>query len=313
MSDQRPAAASGLRIGLVGCGNWGRHILRDLTLLGCRVAVAARSEEARANAAERAATVVPSVGRLPEVDGIVVATPTTTHSQVVEQVLGRGVPLFVEKPLTADSSSADRLLGAAADRLFVMDKWRYHPGVELLGRIARSGELGPVVGLATTRIGWGNPHADVDAVWILAPHDLAIGLEILGRLLPPLAAVADRSHGGAVTGMTALLGARPWHSLEVSSRSPVCSRRVTLRCRDGIAVLTDGYSDHVEIHRQPDPFDTGLQEPERRPISTEPPLLRELRAFIEHLAGGPPPRSSAAEGAAAIATIEHLRLLGGID
>jgi len=34
---------------------------------------------------------------------------------------------------------------------------------------------------------------------------------------------------------------------------------------------------------------------ERRPISGEMPLLAELRAFVEHLRGGPPPRSSAAD------------------
>jgi predicted dehydrogenase len=45
------------------------------------------------------------------------------------------------------------------------------------------------------------------------------------------------------------------------------------------------------------------------PISTEMPLLRELRAFVDHLAGGPPPRSSAADGVAVVETIEALRRL----
>ena len=32
------------RVALVGCGRWGRHILRDLIALGCEVPVVARSE-----------------------------------------------------------------------------------------------------------------------------------------------------------------------------------------------------------------------------------------------------------------------------
>ena len=47
-------------------------------------------------------------------------------------------------------------------------------------------------------------------------------------------------------------------------------------------------------------------------MSPELPLLRELRAFLDHLDGGPPPRSSAAEGAAIVRTISELRLLAGL-
>ena len=161
-----------------------------------------------------------------------------------------------------------------------------------------------MLGLLTTRIGWGNPHDDVDATWVLAPHDLSIALEILGELPEPRAAVAD-SAGGGVELLVGLLGERPWHALEVSARSPERRREVTLVCEQGVALLADGYSDHVLVRRD------GTAEPERREISTELPLLRELRAFVEHLDGGPPPRSSAAEGALVVRRIAELRALAG--
>jgi predicted dehydrogenase len=291
-------------IGLVGCGAWGKHILRDLVSLGCEVAVVARSEARRANAGDGgAARVVGSIGELPPVDGIVVATSTATHAAVVDEVLERRVPVFVEKPLTDDPSAADRLAAAAPGRLFVMDKWRYHPGVELLAGIARTRELGRVIGLRTTRIGWGNPH-DVDPIWMLAPHDLAIALEILGALPEPRSAVADSSDGSA-SGLVAVLGETPWQALEVSARAIERRREIALVCEEGVAFLPDGYSDHVLIA-------TTTPEPELRPISTELPLLRELRAFVEHLRGGPPPRSSAAEGAAVVRVISELRSLAGL-
>ena len=276
-----------MKVGLVGCGKWGKHILRDLTDLGCEVPVVTSSGR---------------VADLVGVDGIVVATPTTTHAEITEQALELGVPVFVEKPLTDDPDEAERLAEAAPDRVFVMDKWRYHPGVELLAEIARSGELGRVVGLRTTRIGWGNPH-DVDAVWILAPHDLAIALEIFGSVPSAKSAVA-MSLDGEAEGLVGLLGDSPWHALEVSARSVDRRREVTLVCEEGVAVLPDGYSDHVVVA-------TG-DEPEQRPISTELPLLRELRAFVEHLDGGPPPRSSAREGAEIVRTIAELRRFAGL-
>jgi predicted dehydrogenase len=300
------------RIGLVGCGAWGRHILRDLLALGCEVTVVARSERTKATAESgNAACVVSTVAELATVAGIVVATPTSTHAGVIEELLPLGVPIFVEKPLTDDPDAAERLAAIAPDRLFVMDKWRYHPGVELLGEIARNGELGEVVGLRTTRVGWGNPHEDVDAIWILAPHDLSIALEILGGLPAARAALADSTNGVA-TGLIGVLGEAPWFALEVSSRAIERRRELRLVCSEGVAVLPDGYSEVVRIARAADPRDTTPPDLDARPISAELPLLRELHAFVEHVNGGPPPRSSAADGAAVVRALAELRALAGL-
>jgi predicted dehydrogenase len=299
------------RIVLVGCGRWGGHILRDLLALGCDVPVVARSDESRARAREHGATeIVAHLDELRPVDAVVVATPTTTHAAVLDELLPLGVPVYVEKPLTDDPESARRLADAAPDRLFVMDKWRHHDGIRALATIARSQELGPVTGLRTTRVGWGNPHGDVDGVWMLAPHDLSIVLEVLGSIPEPRAAVAEHA-GGLVTGLVGLLDGDPWAVVDVSIAHGIRRREVRLVCRDGAAVLPDAYSDHVLVTRGELQLDVTRVD-ERRPISTELPLQRELRAFVDHLAGGPPPHSSAADGAAVVETIGRLRELAGL-
>lgn len=295
----------GMPVALVGCGRWGQHILRDLIDLGCAVVVADPSDAARAHAAAAGAAVTRDAQELPAVAGLVIATPTATHAAVLETLLPRGVPIFCEKPLTADGRSAAALAAGAGERLFVMDKWRYHPGVELLRDLARSGALGPVRGLRTTRVGWDNQHLDVDAIWILAPHDLSIAHEILGELPTPRTAVGERINGCAV-GLLAVLGGDPWLTIDVSVAPGERRREVRLSCRDGVAVLPDAYSDHVEILRP-------HAAPERCPLSSEMPLRRELRAFLAHLDGGPPPKASAADGAAIVHTLERLRGMAGLD
>lgn len=295
-------------VGLVGCGRWGVHILRDLRTLGCEVCVVGRSDATIARArAGGAAAVVADLDDLGAIDGLVVATSTSSHAEVLERALQFGVPTFVEKPLCTDAADAERFAALAPGRLFVMDKWRYHPGVLALAAIASDGLLGGVLGLHTARLGWGTSHDDVDAVWVLAPHDLAIAREVLGFFPQPRAAVGSRDAYGRVVLNGLLEASGVWHTLEVSACWPEHVRRVELHCEQGVAALAGGQDDYVSVFRAP----AGPEE-ERIPAPGELPLLAELREFVEHLRGGPPPRSSAAEGAAVVAILARLRQLAGL-
>lgn len=289
-------------VGLVGCGLWGVNVLRDLRALACDVRVVACSDESVARAKAGAATsVVGTIGELGSVAGIVVVTPIATHAAVLEEALTRDVPVFVEKPLCDDVAHATRLAALAPDRLFVMDKWRYHPGVRALKEIAHARSLGHVHGLRTVRIQSGNRHRE-DAVWVLAPHDLAIALEVLGEVPRPIAARGQWVDGQLVTLHALLETAQAWLAMDISDRAPETERRIELHCDDGRAVLAGGWDEHVLVHH-------ARGSTERIETPGELPLLAELRAFVEFLRGGPPPRSSAAEGAATVEAIGALRAL----
>jgi predicted dehydrogenase len=294
-----------MHIGLVGCGRWGKHILRDLRTLGADVTVVARSAASRQRAGEGgAAGIVPSIGDLPSVDGVVIAATTSAHAEVIEEALELAGPIFVEKPMCTDPNRADTLAAAAPERLFVMDKWRYHPGVIRIADVAHRKELGEVRGLRTVRVAWGAAHDDSDTVWHLAPHDLSVALEILGEVPRPNHAVGQ-VQDGKVRVLHGLLSVNEiWHAVEVSERSPRSERRVELHCDDGVAILASGWDQHISLHRTD-------ETTERIETPGELPLLAELRAFTEHLRGGPAPRSSAAEGAAIVRVIADLRTLIG--
>jgi predicted dehydrogenase len=291
-------------IGQVGCGEWGRLVLRDLVALGAKVHVVARSDKSRRNAAA-AASVVGTIAELPDVAGIVVVVPTLVAPGVLTEALARGVPVFTEKPLSADPASALELARLGAGRLFVMDKWRYLPAVRYLAGLARSGELGAPVGLHCRRLGPVNPRRDVDPVLVLAPHDLAIAREVFGFIPTATAAVGHRDEMG-VGGLTALLGSSPWLTIEVSGRHPQSFREFHLHLEHGSALLEGHDLEHVQVFSAA----TG----DWRTVATpgEAPLLAELRAFLLHLDGGPPPLTSAAEAAESVVILDEVRRLAGV-
>lgn len=140
---------------------------------------------------------------------------------------------------------------------------------------------------------------------MLAPHDLAISYEIFGEFGQPESAVAQWQNGDAVYLSGVLRGDGWWQTLEVSGRAAESKRAVELFCADGVAVLGGGWDEHVTVYRD----DAGCVREERIETPGELPLLAELRAFVEHLRGAPPPRSSAAEGAAIVSAIAELRAL----
>jgi predicted dehydrogenase len=301
------------RIGLIGCGHWGKNILRDLVSLNCQVTVVARTNETKKTAKEGGANkIVNSISQLEKLDGYVVATPSTTHAKVINKLLDLfpNTPIYTEKPMTTDLNDAKSIYQKAPNHVFVMDKWRYHPGILELAKIAKSKELGEMVGLKLTRVGWGNPHDDIDTIWHLIPHEISISLEIIGNIPTPTHATADIVRGEPF-GLIGNLGVKPWVNIQVSGRSLNRRREFTLYCQDGIASLQGGYDSYISIIKSKD-LDRKEPPTEKRPISEELPLIRELKTFIDFINGGPPPKSSAKEGAQIVETITKLRQLAGI-
>jgi predicted dehydrogenase len=193
-----------------------------------------------------------------------------------------------------------------------MHKWRYHPGIEALRDIARSQELGPVVSIRTFRLGWANPHSDVDASWILMPHDLSIALEILGYVPDPVFASAEYFNS-ELTGLLGILGECPRLVAEVSARSATPLRSISVGFRDGTATLEDSYSRCIQVRRALSDRARPDDPVESRPIPAEMPLERELRAFLGFLEGGPPPKTSAAESVRIVEVISRLRQLADVQ
>lgn len=271
-------------------------------------------ERARGLGAHRVAS---TVDQLDDVDGVVIATPVATHATFIHQGLDLGVPVFTEKAMTDDVGAADEIVERAADRVFVMEKWRYHPAVIRLAELAAEGTLGQIAGMSTVRHQWGDSHPDTDPVWTLLPHDLSIANHVLGGIPSAISAqrvsgLVDDTSGRSepfecsFAGLIGALGdeGAPWLHVDVSARAPRVRREVLLFGSTATARLSDDDYGVVEIRA------TGDDEVRVERVADTMPLLAELAAFVGFVAGtGPAPLASAADGALGVRRVAQLRAL----
>jgi predicted dehydrogenase len=306
VTESRGQAAPRPTIAVIGVGRWGSNIVRDLALLGVDVVAVDPDATARDRAVALGAVAgVDALAAAPHaIDAAVIATPASRHETDVLALTGFDRPIACEKPLTVSSRSARAIVDAVGGRLTVLHVWRYHPGVELLGELARSGVLGDLTAVATSRTNWTSPRTDVDPVWTLLPHDLSIAAEVLGAVPTPRAATVERIDGRAV-GIWATFGSAPPLVVEASTRSGARRRDIAVHGTHAVAVLHDDH-DHVEIL-------TGTSsrpDVDRLTFDPTPALQRELAAFVDHVRGGPPPKTAAAEGLAVVEAVEQALALG---
>jgi predicted dehydrogenase len=192
--------------------------------------------------------------------------------------------------------------------LFVMDKWRYHPGILELARLAQSGTLGEVQSLSCTRWGWRSRPNDVDAIWHLAPHDLSIILEILGFLLE-IRCVRPAYHDGVLSGCVVLLGDQPWVEIRVSERRERHYRETRVHGNAALAVLPDSYSSAIQLVRFSQITGGDPPDVELVPIADDMPLRTELGTFVQYLNGGPAPKSNFADALTIVNALEQIHAL----
>jgi predicted dehydrogenase len=120
----------------------------------------------------------------PEISAIVISSPATTHYELAKKALLANKDVFVEKPFTLNVAHAEELTALAASCrrvLMVGHLLEYHPAVNRIREIVKSGDLGEIYYIYTQRVNLGRIRGDENALWSFAPHDLSQIIYILGE------------------------------------------------------------------------------------------------------------------------------------
>lgn len=317
-----------IRVGVIGFGYWGPNVVRNFQgLRDCEV-VALSDLDPRA--LQRASVAYPHLEvtndpsqllESPGVDAVAVITPVWTHFELAKKALEHGKHVFVEKPFTSTSAQAEELIELAEKKhlkIMVDHTFIFTGAVRKIRQLIEEDVLGRLYYYDSTRVNLGLFQHDVNVIWDLAPHDLAI-MDFLFQARPQALVATGAVHLNAHEDMafitvyfpddviahinvnwlspvkvrTTLLGGEKkmvvWNDLEADEKIKVYDRGVQVGNRNGVYELLVSY-------RSGDMWAPKIEQSEA--------LRLESAHFIDCIMNDRPPVSDGAAGYRVVKMLE---------
>lgn len=305
-------------VAVVGCGYWGKNLVRNFAELGALSIVSEPGEAGQRKAREIApgAKIVADYDAVlaSDVRGVVLATPAATHHALARRALEAGKDVFVEKPLALRHEDAAQLveIAAASGRMLMVGHvLEYHPAIRAIDGLVREGELGKVQYVYSNRLNLGKVRTEENILWSFAPHDVAIILRLVGAMPIQVSAcggnyitanIADVSVSNLLfdDGTRAHVFVSWLHPFKEQRLVVVGDRRMATY--DDIAKKLVVYEKRVDRSGDgPVPFQG---EGHEIAFSAEEPLRLECQAFLDAIATRRPPLT---DGVSGLATLKVLQ------
>lgn len=315
-----------IRIAQVGCGYWGKNLLRNFAEIGALSAVvdhdAALTAKAVNDYGVRAAT-FDDVLADPSIQGIAIATPATTHATLAERALNAGKHVYVEKPMAlkpAEAESLQLLAERSGLTLMVGHLLQFHPVFQRLCALVDNGDLGDLLYIYSNRMSFGKIRTEENVLWSFAPHDISMVLSLVGGEEP----VSVSAQGASfVTD-----GIADWSTLQMQFGSgvrahiqtswlhPFKEQRLTVIGSKGMAVFEDSKADwdqRLALYRHSIDYSSGMPSPqpaavEYIAVEKREPLRDECSHFLDCIRTGATPRTDGREGLRVLKVIDRAEI-----
>jgi predicted dehydrogenase len=325
------AATGAVRFAVIGLGYWGPNLARVLhelpgadvvAVFDVRVESCSGIVDRYPNV--RAARSYEEVLENDAIDAVAIATPVSTHYDLAAAALRAGKHVFVEKPLAASSEQAADLIDLARrSELTLMPghTFLYSPPVNLSCELIRTGQLGDIYFISTSRVSLGLHQPDVSVVWDLGPHDFSILRYWLDEMPTRVSAWSRGCIIESVPDVAFVNLEFPSGTIahvELSWLAPSKLRRTAIVGSRKMVVYDDTSVEPIRI------FDSGADVPDPETfgefrltyragdivsprVDVTEPLQLELADFCQSLVAGYEPRSSTELG------LDVIRIVEGVD
>lgn len=169
-------------IGVCGCGYWGKNYLRIFSeLIGQQNVYAYDQDRNMLSAVAEKFLNINVCSRLEdlldEAQGVVIATSPSSHHELSLRALMSGRDILVEKPMAMSSSQCAEIINLAEHNhceVLVGHTFLYNSAIIEAKNLLSAWEFRRIYYLESFRRHLGLIREDVDALWDLAAHDIAI-------------------------------------------------------------------------------------------------------------------------------------------
>jgi len=317
-----------LNFGVIGYGYWGPNVVRNLASLEhSQVLAIAETSPAARKRAQKAypgiditrdtAEVISSTA----IDAIAVVTPVWTHYELAKAALQNGKHVFVEKPFTCNAAQGEELINLAQKKnlkIMVDHTFLFTGAVKKILQLLNEGTLGKLYYYDSTRVNLGLFQHDINVLWDLAVHDLAI-MDYLIKARPEAVVATGQRHLNGyedvafmtlyfpekviahinvnwlspVKVRTTLIGGEKrmlvWNDLEADEKVKVYDKGVDITNREGVYELLVNY-------RSGDMWAPQLEQVEA--------LRQELSYFVDCVSSGKEPFNNGCAGLRVVKMLE---------
>jgi UDP-2-acetamido-3-amino-2,3-dideoxy-glucuronate N-acetyltransferase len=309
------------QVAVVGCGQWGKNLVRNFVELGALRVVCDIDQTKVAALKEQypgveATSSYQEVLLDPGVHAVVIATPAASHTEQVRAALEAGKDVFVEKPLALTVSDGRELVALAdkANRILMVGHLlRYHPGILKLKELIDGGQLGKIQYVYSNRLNLGRFRTEENILWSFAPHDISVVLYLLGERPSGV-----QAQGGSylhperadVTVTTLRFPSGVTGHIFVSWLHPYKEQKLVVVGDRGMAVFDDVAPERkLTVFNHAVEWKARIPVPRQEngrdaPIATDEPLQAECRHFLECIATRKRPRTDGEEGLAVLEVLD---------
>jgi UDP-2-acetamido-3-amino-2,3-dideoxy-glucuronate N-acetyltransferase len=307
-------------IAVVGCGYWGKNLVRNFAELGALYAVCDQNQDLlKSTAAQYGVKALAFEDALKDsaIKGVVIAAPAALHYKLCRMAILAGKDVFVEKPLALNTQDAKELNDLATTHktiLMVGHLLHYHPAYLSLKKMVLAGDLGDIQYLYSNRLSLGKIRTEEDVLWSFAPHDISmiLGLAPNSNFTVTASGAGFITQGIADTATTHIAFENGIKAhISVSWLNPVKEQKLTVIGTKAMAVFDDTVPWDQKLILYPHKIERqhGLPVPvkaEGKPVMLEvcEPLKEECLHFLSCINTRQKPRTDGEEGLRVLTVLE---------
>jgi len=296
---------------VIGCGYWGKNLVRNFSELGALAAICDDDEATSRQFAEQYQVTAGSLDSIlgsPEIEGVVIATPAETHTSLAERALLAGKHVFVEKPIALNIEDAERLKALSGKQkkvLMVGHLLQYHPVFIKLRQMVKDGALGRLRHIYSHRLNLGKVRREENILWSFAPHDLSMILSLVGSEPESVSAMGScylhKTIADVTTTHLVFPGGESAHVF-VSWLHPYKEQKLVVIGEESMAVFDDTQSWDQKLLLYPHKIEwkNGMPVPNKANaesvlVEEGEPLREEARHFLDCIRGATECRTDSSE------------------